>query len=149
VGGGGGDRVSYFGAYESPDVGVTVTQDDVANDGAPGEGDNIHSDISDIQGTQHGDDVIIGSAVDNFISGVAGDDRLEGGAGDDIIYPGDGRNVVVGGAGADEIRGDGGETGTFDARDGERDIVSCLGSSVLVSADAIDQLINCPNASIG
>jgi Ca2+-binding RTX toxin-like protein len=85
---------------------VRVTLDDVANDGQANEGDNVHSSIENIIGGW-GDDVLMGSARDNYISGGSdGGDRLYGEAGNDVIVD---RNTlpqtdrVFGGDGTDNL----------------------------------------------
>ena len=73
VGGTGRDTVDWGGgsAYR----GVTVTLDNVADDGAAGEGDNAHSDNENIVGTG-GPDVLFGSPGPNTISGGNGYDTI-------------------------------------------------------------------------
>ena len=68
-------------------AGVTVTLDGVANDGAPGEGDNVMTNA--VIGSD-GADTITGNDAANDLSGRGGDD------------------VLFGGGGADTLRGDGG-----------------------------------------
>jgi Ca2+-binding RTX toxin-like protein len=91
-GGAGIDTVTYAARSEQ---GVTVTLDDVANDGrqSPAEGDNIHSDVENVTGTFLADrligdasaNVLIGEAGNDQIDGKSGSDTLIGGAGDDVI----------------------------------------------------------------
>jgi Ca2+-binding RTX toxin-like protein len=106
-GGGGVDWVSYYGRA----TGVTVTLDDAAGDGEPGEGDNVRSDVEDLTGTSFVD-VLVGSASANALFGAEGDDTLTGGpgvdrllgeAGDDTLFARDGvaDRTVDGGAGTD------------------------------------------------
>src|SRR6266480_1339629 len=63
---------------------VTVTIDDVANDGEAGEGDNVHSDINAVTGGS-ASDTITGSDRGESLSGSSGDDTLNGGGGDDTL----------------------------------------------------------------
>jgi hypothetical protein len=57
AGGAGYDRVLFVKAAGEP---VTVTLDDLANDGQTGEGDNVHADIEDVSGGD-GDDALYGN----------------------------------------------------------------------------------------
>ena len=113
-GGTGRDTVDYSWRIDSEDgvAGpVVVIEDDVANDGAAGEGDNIRSDVETILGTGKGD-TIVGSAVDNTIHGNGGDDSLSGGAGNDTLDGGTadaGSDTLDGGAGNDSAIGGAGD----------------------------------------
>jgi Ca2+-binding RTX toxin-like protein len=103
---------------------VSVTLDGAANDGRPGEGDDVRdierfqsqvsgtfvtSDAADSidvwanldYGTSTirslgGNDVVKGANASENIDGGAGDDRLEGGYGDDTITGGPGRDTIIG-----------------------------------------------------
>ena len=93
IGGGGQDRVFY----DKRSVGVSVTLDDgQANDGAPGEGDDIAVDVEHVMGGG-GDDVLIGSDVRNTLEGNGGDDFLQGKVGRDLLDCGAGTDEAVGG----------------------------------------------------
>jgi len=115
TGGGGTDRVIYD-VDDDHEAGVSVTLDDVANDGIPGEQDNVGDDIEQVIGTV-GPDSIKGSGAGNFIVGLEGADLLEGGGGPDLIYgdaescaPGlPGPDTLEGGAGNDDLFGCGGD----------------------------------------
>jgi Ca2+-binding RTX toxin-like protein len=89
-GGAGNDTVDY-GARASA---ITVTIDDVADDGAAGEGDNVGTDVE-------------------ILKGGAGDDTLTGSPNADTIYGGPGNDTINGGGGADVLNGDAGND-TFD-----------------------------------
>lgn len=145
-------------------TGATITLDDAADDGVPGEGDNVHSDIENVYGTRGGD-TIIGSAAGNVLDGGFGPDTIRGGAGDDTItgntepdalfgeagndtlYGGDGDDKVDGGPGTDSLYGDysscsgfgcaGGNDQIF-ARDGEADAVNCGAGADTAQVDAVD-----------
>ncbi|MFL5845877.1 MAG: hypothetical protein ACJ762_14410 [Solirubrobacteraceae bacterium] len=110
----GRDTVVYGG--RSTDETVSVQLDNEADDGAPGEGDNIHLDVENLTGGAEAD-TFEGSTLENVLTGGAGndeiraaqssdkvyggagDDYLDGGAGDDVIQPGTGADTVIGGAG--------------------------------------------------
>jgi Ca2+-binding RTX toxin-like protein len=98
--------------------GVHVTLDGLANDGAPGEGDNVLT--SSISGTAFAD-VLEGDAGDNVLFGSGGADTITGGAGSDVVF---------GGNGADEIR----------LRDGYRDEVACERGKDVAVLDFADSL---------
>jgi len=103
---------------------IAVTLDGVANDGRPGEGDNvvgIERIVSGSAGSFTGDDadnefvapevgaagVLIGLGGNDILSG--GDshgDRIDGGPGDDRLQGGFGDDTIVGGPGRDTIHGD-------------------------------------------
>jgi Ca2+-binding RTX toxin-like protein len=93
IGGAGGDWV----IYETRSIGVTVTLDDgLANDGAPGEGDNFGVDVEHVIGG-FGNDVLIGSDVPNSLRGREGDDFLQGKGGRDLLGCSDGFDEGIGG----------------------------------------------------
>jgi Ca2+-binding RTX toxin-like protein len=103
VGGDGIDVAEYV-----RDSGVTVTLDGLANDGAPGEQDNVAADVENLAGGR-GQDVLTGSAGPNEISGGAGDgggtgDTVNGLGGDDILRANNpARNTLNGGDGNDYL----------------------------------------------
>ncbi|HET6509600.1 MAG TPA: hypothetical protein VFG42_22575 [Baekduia sp.] len=102
---------------------VTVTLDGVADDGFPGEGDNvINMEVVESYGSLRfigtdGDDVASASEVGNRaelfgkggndqLKGTDRDDVIDGGPGDDTITGGYGNDTIVGGPGRDTIMGD-------------------------------------------
>jgi Ca2+-binding RTX toxin-like protein len=99
VGGGGFDNMSFSGT-----AGVDVTLDNVANDGEPGEGDNVHDDIETIFGTGFGD-TMVGSSGDEGFFSFGGQDTLEGGSGDDGLDGGNGADTLEGQGGNDNLQG--------------------------------------------
>jgi Ca2+-binding RTX toxin-like protein len=106
IGGPGRDQVLY-GYRTTPQ---DITLDDVANDGSPGELDNIHSDVEWVEGGE-GDDTLSGGAGDDTLSGRGGDDTLHGNGGDDVLDGGGnstcGHDVLDGGADDDRLVVDG------------------------------------------
>ncbi len=166
VGGPGNDKLWLDGHA----AGMRISIDGQANDGSPGEGDNVGSDIETVAGTVH-DDVFAGSeAPENFegdggadeIHGAGGNDDLYGGSGDDRVF-GDagndrvqgasGSDSVTGGPGLDQIYGDIASCSvfcTFDpdtlfARDGERDVVDCGAGADTAQVDQLDVVAFCSN----
>jgi Ca2+-binding RTX toxin-like protein len=114
------DRVQYTDAAAQ-----TITLDDVRNDGALGELDNVHSDIEDVSAGP-GNDTVTGSDAPNVLDGGAGNDTLDGRGGVDTF---------LGGSGAD----------TLLARDGLQERVDCASDADGGQADTIDALTECEN----
>ena len=94
------DLVSYYGR-PGP---VSVTLDGLANDGVPGEGDNI-IDMEWVLGGR-GDDVFVGDDHVNVLTGFGGNDRLVGGGSADLLLGGTGDDVADLGRGNDCAAGD-------------------------------------------
>jgi Ca2+-binding RTX toxin-like protein len=104
-------------SYESRSTAVSVSLDDVANDGGFGEGDNVRSDVEVIRGTSAGD-TLTGNGATNYLwgfdgfddlSGLGGDDRIHAGATNDHVEGGDGRDELMGETGADTVLGGAGD----------------------------------------
>jgi len=117
-GGTGVDRVIY-----SDSGAQTITLDDVRNDGAAGELDNVHSDIEDVAAGP-GNDAVVGSDAANVLDGGPGNDRLDGRGGVDTFLGADGADVLL-------------------ARDGARERVDCGPGNDSGQADTIDLLVAC------
>ena len=122
-GGYGDDDVVYAGRTSA----VAVSLDDLANDGAPGEGDNVRLSVDDVVGGS-GDDTLTGDSGSNELLGGAGDDTLSGDGGDDTLDGGSGTDAYNGGSGADGIR----------ARDGVVEALACGSEADLAEADPGD-----------
>lgn len=144
--------------------GIAVTLDEQANDGVPGEGDNVHGDFEKFVLTP-GDDVFVGSPGRDVVDGWngndllrgadgddelvtgGGDDQLFGDGGDDLLIAGGGNDLVDGGAGRDSLFGDYRECSVYScpagadrlfARDGELDTVSCGAGADVAQLDDLD-----------
>jgi Ca2+-binding RTX toxin-like protein len=94
--------------YGNRAAGVSVSLDDVANDGQRGERDNVRSDVEGVI-TGKGNDRVTGSAADNVIRTGDGADTVYGMGGNDVISTGDtaadkGLDRIYGGDGNDWIR---------------------------------------------
>ncbi len=124
-GGPGEDAASYADAA----TGVRVTLDGRANDGAPGEGDNVDKDVEDVYGGP-GDDMLTGDAGANTLDGGGGNDTITGGPGTDGLYGGGGNDVIH-------------------SRDGNVDTVDCGPGTDTVDADAFDLLTGCERRGKG
>src|SRR5829696_1355495 len=140
---------------------VSVTVDGQANDGEPGEGDNvigveklrIVANHATLVGSDAADDFFV-EANASAIRGMGGNDRLiaydgsdtiEGGAGDDFLEGGFGNDVLDGGPGVDQFRGDRTERNVFAAgsdqiraRDGNAEQVDCGIGADTAQVDASD-----------
>jgi Ca2+-binding RTX toxin-like protein len=118
-GGSGIDTYEYFHNSSDNTTPVTLTLDDQPNDGLTGEGDNVMSDVEDIQSYVNNPSTITGTAADN---------SLTGGDGNDVIDAGDGNDFVFAGYGDD----------TVNANDGFADRISCGPGADTVNADEFD-----------
>lgn len=92
--------------YSARTAGVTVSKNNVADDGAPGERDDVRSDVEIVVGSR-GNDLLIGSINRDTLMGMEGNDTLRGGASRDNLY-GDGGNDLLQGEDGDDIL-DGGD----------------------------------------
>jgi Ca2+-binding RTX toxin-like protein len=102
-GGDGHDALDSFGEGDD-----SWTQDGLANDGAPGEGDNWGSDLEDIFVGGSGDVTVIAGPADNAIFLGDGNNVVDGGPGSDQIISSNGDDTLRGGDGVDFIGGNGG-----------------------------------------
>lgn len=166
-GGPGDDAVTYA----SRTARVNVSIDGLANDGSPGEHDNVKTDVEDVYGSSR-NDVLSGSAADNVIYGMAGndlisggggndrlvglagDDTLKGGSGNDRLFGLTGSDTLAGGLGNDRLDGGGGAdimlggqgNDFFTAKDRARDLLDGgPGSDRVLSFDrGLDRLVSIP-----
>jgi Ca2+-binding RTX toxin-like protein len=122
--GGSGTDVMRGGtaSYEERSTSVTVTLDDIANDGGPSEGDLVQA--LNVRGGG-GADLLVGNEMTNRLIGGDGNDHLVGRGGDDLLGGGKGDDLLDGGAGADSFddydalgptAGDGFDTVTYATR---------------------------------
>jgi Ca2+-binding RTX toxin-like protein len=108
VGGAGADHI-YGGTgidtadYATSSAGVTVLIGGWAS-GGDAQGDIVSTDIENLTGSAH-DDNLISSEAANTLTGNAGDDRIWGLGGNDWLYGGTGDDSMSGGEGADYIDG--------------------------------------------
>jgi Ca2+-binding RTX toxin-like protein len=73
--------------YSSRLVPLSISLDDVANDGETSENDNVHSDVENLQ-SGGGDDTLTGTNDRNRMWGGGGSDTLNGDGGNDFLYGG-------------------------------------------------------------
>jgi hypothetical protein len=121
--------VDYSLSGGAPQTGVNVTLDGVANDGAPGEGDNVDPHVKTVLGTD-GDDSLTGNTIGGHILwGLDGSNRLDSAGGSGELYGGDGDDEFV-------------------AADGAHQLVTCYGGADTVTADAQDNVASdCENVT--
>ena len=97
-GGFGNDLASWIDHF----VGVDVSLDGLANDGAPGEGDSVGDAVEGLVGGPAAD-VLVGNDKPNKIKGGDGRDVIKGKGGNDSLDGGNGDNTIDGGDGADAV----------------------------------------------
>ena len=169
-GGPGLDRIEgdYSSRFSDTDPPVAITFGGGADDGRPGEGDDLRS-VEKVwlnvggtfTGTEGADEfrlsqvgtpsTMVGGGGDDRLRSGDGADHLDGGAGNDSVDGGFGDDELIGGPGRDTISGDlaGGDCGplwcrypygndTIQARDGEVDSITCGAGTDTVNADAQD-----------
>jgi hypothetical protein len=143
-GGPGADRMDATGAltatvsYEDRAEGVSVRLNGLADDGAPGEGDNVLGAVTGMRGGagndrleagatgsglfgEGGEDVLVGSPERDSVFGGQGDDELVAGEGDDYLWGGAGADLLGGGGGVDEVNYAGTEPLRLSIGDGPND----------------------------
>jgi Ca2+-binding RTX toxin-like protein len=113
IGGPGNDTVTYA----SRAAAVSVNIDGVANDGAPGEGDNIDFSVETVIGGS-GNDFMLGPEVDSMGNYIYTPVNFQGGPGNDTLGGGIGNDTLLGGPGNDAIDGGGGADNFIDGGDG-------------------------------
>jgi hypothetical protein len=160
----------YSSRFRDSDLpqGLSFTFAGGADDGRPGEGDDITnverlklSESARFVGTDGPDYVkvaqatnageLIGNGGDDDLNGADGPEKLDGGPGNDLLDGGFGDDTIIGGPGQDKISGDlaGGDCGplwckypygndTIYAQDGEVDSIVCGFGTDTVYADAAD-----------
>jgi Ca2+-binding RTX toxin-like protein len=124
--------------YSERGADISVDLDDVADDGAAGEGDNVRGDV-EVVSSGSGDDVLIGNGAANEFSSSAGSDRFEGRGGADALSAVDGL-----GGGGDTVLGNGGND-TIRVADDLLDNVRCgngARDSVFIDA-GLDTIVAC------
>jgi len=70
--------------YHSESANLTITVDNDAHDGALNEGDNVKTDIENVDGGS-GSDLIVGGSQSEYLRGNGGSDTLKGGLGADTL----------------------------------------------------------------
>jgi Ca2+-binding RTX toxin-like protein len=112
AGGVGRDVVEFLSSLQ----GLRISLNGLADDGGPGEGDNVAADVEVLQGGD-ADDVLVGGMLPVQLLGAGGNDQLVGGRMADSLEGGDGDDVIDGAGGADRIvGGTGQDTASYAAR---------------------------------
>jgi Ca2+-binding RTX toxin-like protein len=140
---------------------VTISIDGVANDGFPGETDNVKTDVENVAAGD-GNDTLLGGAPANVLWGGGGDDSIDGEAANDTIDGGDGEDSLAGGAGTDVVTyagrvaavtvtldglaGDGAAGEDDTVRTDVEAVVGGSGNDTLVGGAAADTLSGGPGA---
>ncbi|MFH8465466.1 calcium-binding protein [Streptomyces sp. NPDC017991] len=127
--GGGGTRDSV--SYQDSGSGVVVSIDDVGDDGATGEGDNVLTSVENIVGSQFGD-AFFGSVAANTMNGLGGVDFLGGSFGDDTLVGGTGADILFGDVGNDSLHD---VDGFSDTLNGGFNTDTCNGDAIDVKAE--------------
>ena len=163
-GGPGRDRVSY----SLRDARVELSLDAAANDGAPGERDDIRPGVERVAGGA-GDDLMSGGPAPDELDGGVGNDTIDGGPGDDSVDGGAadagnddlrgaaGRDVLTGNAGNDVLRGGddndqiagGGDADDAGGDAGDDTITGGPGRDALAGGDGADRLNGSVPALVG
>jgi hypothetical protein len=143
IGGGGLDSVTY----ETRSEDLSLSLDGVANDGAPGEHDNIGADVTLLVGG-NGSDTLTGNDARNIFYGGVGDDVLTGFGGDDTLYGGNGDDRLDAGAGTDFLEGDNGDDTLSGGPDvdqfyGEDPLNHYAGEDRILARDGNQENIHC------
>jgi hypothetical protein len=136
IGGDGNDMVGYAYTLE----GVTATIDGQPNDGVPGEGDNIGTDVEGLNGG-FGDDHLYGTDGNDRIYAGSGDDVVVGGAGNDTLSGDQGKDQIDGGPGQDSL--DGAEWPHYQSSD----TLDCGDGFDYARVDEYDMQTGCENGS--
>ena len=132
--GGAGTDIADFSTALSN---LSITLDDVANDGGPGAHDNVHGDFEIIY-CGSGSDSVSGNATTVAIYGIGGNDHLFGGASNASIFGGDGNDVINGGSGAGT---------SFLYGDTGNDVIYGNGNANYIDGGAGDDYINCTSST--
>jgi Ca2+-binding RTX toxin-like protein len=134
-GGLGSDSASYF--RTAP---VSVSLNNVADDGEAGENDNVKSDVEDVSGGT-ANDTLVGNGSANDFFGNAGADRIVGSGGSDELNGGRGNDNLNGGPGRDTLLGGPGND-ALNSKDTSPDHDTCGSGADVVTRNASDFVAN-------
>lgn len=107
----GGDGVDFVDYSDQNVQSLAVSIDGIANDGGPGENDNVTPDVENVDGTSCGVNLLTGSGGPNrlrgkgMLNGLGGDDDLNGSGSDDVLNGGDGNDQLHGFGANDTLDG--------------------------------------------
>jgi serralysin len=91
IGGDGYDSVSYYSSVAGVHVDLNLTGAQASTGDASGD---VLSGFEGIDGSNTGNDILIGDGSGNWINGRGGDDYILGGAGADTMIGGEGYDIV-------------------------------------------------------
>jgi Ca2+-binding RTX toxin-like protein len=143
-GGAGHDTVDYSARLQNE--GLDVSVDDVANDGAIGERDNVRADVEHMAGGA-GNDHITAGAGSLTVHGGPGADTLRGGPADDALFGDDGADDIDGGAGNDRLDG-GDKDDTIHDLLGNNLVFGCKGNDTLTTGAGNDVIVGFQNRDL-
>jgi serralysin len=131
LGGSGSDTVEYSNYSR----GIVVDLDGASrDDGLPGEGDTVGTDVEKIKGSA-GSDRLTGNAAANEIDGFGGDDVIRGGGGNDVLHGWDGNNKLYGEDGNDYLEMSS-DSSLLDGG-GDSDTCRALPTNIVVSCETV------------
>jgi uncharacterized delta-60 repeat protein len=113
IGGPGSDTADFSSRHDN----LALSLDNLANDGAPGEHDNVMADIETVLAGS-GNDKLVGDPFANLLKGNGGNDTIYGGAGNDTLVGGGGHDILFGQDGNDLLLANDGHTDTIDGGNG-------------------------------
>ena len=136
----GGEGPNDSVTYSSRTAAISVTRDDVANDGevAANEDDNVSPTVEAVSGG-NGHDTLIGTPINDQLSGGGGNDTITGAAGNDNISGDDGNDTINGGSGGDNLSG-GENNDTLNGEGDDDNLSGYDGADKLFGGDENDQL---------
>lgn len=102
--------------YSTRTVNLLIDLNNIDDDGAPNEHDNVLSSVERVIGGS-GNDIIIGSSIANNLLGRAGVDSIFGRGGNDVIRGGADGDFLFGEEGDDDISGQSGADNLFGGSD--------------------------------
>ena len=157
-----GHHADVDALYFDKGRGVRVTLDGRANDGTPGEHDNVARRVRRVAGSSHddvldaraargkvtldgsfGDDRLFASPAGGGLEGQQGDDVLRGGPGPDGLSGADGDDRLSGGAGDDVLGGDAGRNVLTGGRGHDSYFVSSATLDVIRAEDGARDRVDC------
>ncbi|MBM6583129.1 cadherin-like domain-containing protein [Microvirga sp. BT689] len=102
--------------YENSTAAIFIDREKGQASGGDAEGD-AYLNVEVFEGSNIGNDTMLGSAGSDIFLGLLGDDRLEGRAGNDVLLGGEGVDNLLGGLDEDTLYGGGGND-TLDGGEG-------------------------------
>jgi glucose/arabinose dehydrogenase len=120
---------------------IILTVTTTASGGGGGGGGGGTPQGKTLTGTARADR-LVGTPYADVLNGMGGNDTLLGGKGNDILRGGAGNDLLVGGLGHDSLYGGPGND-VLEARDGQRDTVSCGLGRDTAFVDKLDRVTGC------